>query len=222
MSAQRRTDRPLTRLAMARRERAELAEFLAGLSAEQWAAASLCEGWSVRDVVAHMICYDVLSWPQTLKRLARVGFNLNRGNAVELTAADALGPDEVLARLENQLTPRGLTAVFGGMPALLDGLIHHQDIRRPLGLPREIPTERLETALRLSLWAPPVNARWRGRGLRLEASDCDFSHGRGPTVRGPGEALLMTLAGRAGIAGELSGPGQPILARRVEGRPGGG
>ena len=81
--------------------------------------------------------------------------------------------------------------------------------------PRAIPAERLVPALAFARFAPPIGAFWRARGLRLIATDVDWSGGRGPEVRGPGEALLMAIAGRRGAVEELDGPGQPTLAGRI-------
>jgi hypothetical protein len=50
----------------------------------------------------------------------------------------------------------------------------------------------------------------------LVATDLGWASGRGPEVRGPAESLLMAMAGRRGVVDELSGPGQPTLAARVE------
>jgi hypothetical protein len=68
------------------------------------------------------------------------------------------------------------------------------------------------------LIAPDIGGLWRIRGVRLVATDLAFSAGIGPEVRGPAEALLMTIAGRHGVVGKLSGPGQRKLARRIHGR----
>ncbi|MFI0479752.1 maleylpyruvate isomerase family mycothiol-dependent enzyme [Actinomadura sp. 9N215] len=201
---------------LARDERAELAAFLETLTPEQWEAPSLCAEWRVRDVVAHMISYEDLRARDVAARLAKGRFSLNRTNAVGVDDAGARTPDELLAMLRERLRPRGLTAGFGGLIALTDGVIHHQDIRRPLGVAREIPAERLLPALRGALNTPVIAGFWRVRGLRLVATDLDWSRGSGPEVRGPAEALLMVVAGRRGIIQELSGPGRKRLAERVE------
>ncbi|WP_330760485.1 maleylpyruvate isomerase mycothiol-dependent enzyme family protein [Haloechinothrix halophila] len=124
-------------------------------------------------------------------------------------------PSELIELFRTHQRPRGLPAAFGGLIALVDGMIHQQDIRRPLGMPRDIPHERLRTALRLALLAPPIRAFMRARGLTLVATDLDWSRGSGPELRGPGEALLMALAGRGHAIEELSGPGQALLAERL-------
>ena len=92
--------------------------------------------------------------------------------------------------------PHGLTGGFGGRIALTDGMIHQQDIRRSIGLPRTIDPERLRTALDFARFAPTIRGAWRARGVRLVATDLDWAHGKGPEVRGTGEALLMAMAGR--------------------------
>ena len=86
-------------------------------------------------------------------------------------------------------------------------MIHHQDIRRPLGVPREVPADRLRCALDFATWAPPIKARPRIHGLTLTATDIDWAAGQGPLVEGTGEALLP----------ELTGPGAAVLAVRVTG-----
>lgn len=202
---------------LARDERAEFAEFLATLSPQQWDAPTLCAGWRVRDVVAHVISYDELDGRGLVERLARGRFLPDRANAIGLAEYGTRSPDELLALLRDHLEPRGFTAAFGGAIALVDGLIHQQDIRRPLGRHRTIPPERLLPALRGALASPVLRGFWRVRGLRLVATDLDWSMGVGPPVRGPAEALLMTVAARRGVVDELSGPGQRKLAARLGG-----
>ncbi|TDQ01336.1 maleylpyruvate isomerase family mycothiol-dependent enzyme [Labedaea rhizosphaerae] len=200
--------------AMAAVERGELADFLETLAPEHWDVPSLCTGWTVRDVVTHMIGYDELGLLRTIGSLARSGFSLHRSNAKRVAEAEHT-PAELIALLRKHQRPRGITAAFGGFIALVDGTVHHQDIRRALGKPREIPADRLRATLRLALRARPIHAAQRAKGLGLVASDVDWTHGDGPQVRGPGEALLMALAGRAEALAELTGPGVATLAGRV-------
>lgn len=102
--------------------------------------------------------------------------------------------------------------------ALVDGTVHHQDIRRPLGMPRVIPPERLKRVLDAVPGNPRLGAGRRIRGLRLQATDLDWAIGEGPEVHGTGEALLMVMTGRRGIVSELAGQGTPTLAARVDGK----
>ena len=90
-------------------------------------------------------------------------------SAVGSTTRPTAAPNELLALLQRPLVPRGLTAAFGGRIVLVDGLIHHPDIRRALGRPRRIRTERLKIALDFAPIAPPIGACRRIRGLRPAA-----------------------------------------------------
>ncbi|AEA25331.1 maleylpyruvate isomerase family mycothiol-dependent enzyme [Pseudonocardia benzenivorans] len=197
---------------MARAERADLADFLATLTPEEWDAPTLCERWTVRDVVAHMFSYDELSMFGLVRRLAN---GPGRANDIGVAAYRDRSPEQLVALVRDHLDPRGLPAAFGGRIALTDCTIHHQDIRRPLGRPREIPPDRLRVALDYALFAPPIKARPRVRGLTLQATDLEWRSGAGPLVEGPAESLLMAAAGRAGVTDELSGPGVPTLAERI-------
>jgi uncharacterized protein (TIGR03083 family) len=202
-------------MTMASAERADLAEFLATLSPQDWEAPSLCTKWSVKDVVAHVISYEDLGPMGLMKRFAK-GW-IVRANEVGVDDFASLSPQQLLDFLRNHLQPRGLTAGFGGMIALVDGTIHHQDIRRSLGRPRSVPADRLERVLGLVPGNPRLGAGRRIRGLRLRATDVDWAHGRGPEVTGPGEALLMAMSGRPAALADLSGPGLGTLAERLGG-----
>lgn len=200
---------------LAREERADLSVLLRELRPEEWHAPSLCAGWTVRDVVTHLLSYEELSRLGLVRRLARGAFMLDRTNAVGLDDNAHRTPQQLCDLLDRNLQPRGLTALFGGRIALLDGMVHQQDIRRPLGRPREIPAGRMVRALAFARTAPPIGTPLRIRGLRLVATDVDWSAGRGPEVRGRGEALLLAMAGRTGVVDELDGPGRPVLAART-------
>ncbi|RZU30761.1 maleylpyruvate isomerase family mycothiol-dependent enzyme [Blastococcus saxobsidens] len=204
-------------MALARSEREDLRDLLSGLTPEQWQAPSLCAGWSVQDVVAHMLSYEELGPRQLAERFVRGRLRIDGVNAVGLEEYGRRSPAELLQLLDAHLTPAGLTAGIGGAIALTDGMIHQQDIRRPLGLPRVIPAERLVPALRTALFAPVLLGVLRMRDVRLVATDIDWTFGRGPEVRGAAEALLMCVAGRRGVVAELSGPGQERLAHRLGG-----
>jgi uncharacterized protein (TIGR03083 family) len=205
-----------TLMTMARAERADLADFLATLTPQDWEAPSLCSKWSVKDVVAHVISYEELGAMGLLKRFAKGWIVLpNQVNQVGVDEFAALTPQQLLEFLRNHLQPRGLTAGFGGMIALVDSTIHHQDIRRCLRRPRSVPADRLERVLGLVPGNPRLGAGRRIRGLRLRATDIDWAHGRGPEVTGPGEALLMAMSGRPAALADLSGPGVATLTKRL-------
>ncbi|OBK67711.1 maleylpyruvate isomerase family mycothiol-dependent enzyme [Mycobacterium sp. 1165178.9] len=198
---------------MACQERADLAEFLATLTPQDWDAPTLCTRWTVKDVVAHVISYEELGPLGLLKRFAKG--RIVRANQVGVDEFAALTPQQLLEFLRTHLQPRGLTAGFGGMIALVDGTIHHQDIRRALDRPRDVPPDRLARILPLVPGNPRLGAGRRIRGLRLRATDVEWTHGDGPEVTGPGEALLLAMTGRPAALADLAGPGVGTLADRV-------
>lgn len=200
---------------LAASERDDLASLLRGLHEDALAAPSLCPGWSVRDVAVHVVSYDELSLFSLPLVFARGRLDVDLINEQVLRSYDAVQGDEVAALVAARRRPRGLTAGFGGRIALTDGLIHQQDIRRALDMPRTIPSERMTAVLDFALRAPTIPARKNAKGLRLVARDVEWTHGAGREVNGPAEALLMALAGRKEAIADLDGPGVPVLADRT-------
>ncbi|MET8468594.1 maleylpyruvate isomerase family mycothiol-dependent enzyme [Streptomyces sp. NPDC006422] len=200
---------------LATAERADLADLLDSLTDEQWEAPTLCEGWCVREVVAHVVSYEELGAAGGLRRFLRCGFSFDRANAAGLREYGRRSPDELRDLLRRHLRPSGLTAIRKGGVGLTDGMVHHQDIRRALGMPREIPAERLLPTIEFALRAPALPSRRAADGLGLRATDLDWSHGSGPAVRGPGEALLMAVAGRSAALDDLEGDGVGLFRERL-------
>jgi len=200
-------------LDLAYEERRDLAAYLRTLSDADWRAPTLCTEWTVKDVVAHVLSYEELSAVGLLKRFVRG--RIVRANEVGVQDFATYSPAQLMDFLEAHLRPQGLTSGFGGMIGLVDGTVHHQDIRRALGHPRTIPAERLDRILPAIPGNPRLGAGKRIRGLRLRATDVTWEHGKGPEVLGTGEALLMAMTGRPAAVDELGGPGQPILAQRL-------
>jgi uncharacterized protein (TIGR03083 family) len=200
---------------MARDERGDFAAFLEGLTPEQWDSPTLCEQWRVRDVAIHTVSFDELSTSGLVRRFLRGRLSTDGINAVGVADYADRTPGQIVAMIRTNTEPTALTGGFGGRIALTDGMIHQQDIRRPLGIPRTIDAQRLCTALEFARFAPTIRGAWRARGVRLAATDLDWSHGKGDEVCGTGEALLMAMAGRAAALDDLEGPGKAKLARHI-------
>ena len=198
---------------MARDERDEFAAFLEGLTPVQWNSPTLCERWRVRDVAIHTVSYDELDTKGLVTRFLKGRLSTDRINAICVADYADRSPEQIVAMIRANTEPHGLTAGFGGRIALTDGMIHQQDIRRPLNIPRTIDPERLRTALDFARYAPTIRGAWRARGVRLVATDLPWSHGKGPEVRGSGEAVLMAMAGRRAALDDLDGPGKAKLVQ---------
>jgi uncharacterized protein (TIGR03083 family) len=150
--------------------------------------------------------------------MARHGFSMNRMIARSAIGWSDRGRTAILDQLRDNA---GTGARPLGMPpvaALTDAVVHGLDVRRPLGLPGEVPTESLAPLADFALATPwPLNvvvggsARRRVAGVRLVATDADWTHGTGPVVRARAEDLVLLLHGRAPRPDDLSGPGAPTL-----------
>ncbi len=201
-------------------EMASISDFAHGLDDDQWDHASLCAGWRVRDVISHMCLGYTTPMPSMVVKIGRAGFNVDKAS---LEGSRAYGSDHTPAQIlavfdsihRNDIR-KGITRFIKPQEGLVDHLVHHQDIRRPLGLPRPMPEDRLRAALEV---APGlggfVKAKARTAGLRLVADDLDWSHGDGPEVMGSGEAILLACTGRREVLDELKGEGVDTLRRRM-------
>jgi uncharacterized protein (TIGR03083 family) len=195
-------------------EVADIGDLLGEIEVGEWDHPSLCDGWRVRDVVGHVEFGHTRRLPGFVADLVRYRFDVPRGSR-ELSIAwgTAHAPAELLEIWRDQLVAGhrrvGVSRFVKWPDGLVDHLVHHQDIRRPLGRPRDIPEPRLCAALDalFTIHSPIFDTRDKVRGVRLVATDIEWAHGDGPRVSGPGEALVMAVAGRRAAYGELAGEG---------------
>jgi uncharacterized protein (TIGR03083 family) len=200
---------------MVRAERDDFAALVRELTPEQWQTPSLCEGWSIRDVVIHA-GYDG-SWGDVLM-LARCGFSVHRMNqrVLELRRPD---PDETLiTSLATMTFDTPSSRLIGAGNCLRAMVIHQQDVRRPLTLRRPIEENRLRAVLDFvttRAGSHNLGSATRAHGTRLVATDIEWSTGTGPEIHGTGEAILMAISGRRAALTDLQGDGLPLLTARL-------
>lgn len=177
-------------------QRAELAELIGGLDAQQWTAPSLCEGWRVRDVAAHLT-HSHMPPGRMLVEAVKSGFRFDpmiRRLAVE----DPRSQADIAAALRAMVGARMKVPGTSVQQPLIELLVHGQDIAVPLGIDLPMPAEAaVEAANRLAAMRFPINAVRRLRGVRLNATDADFAVGEGREVSVPIRDIVMILAGRA-------------------------
>lgn len=197
-------------------ENRDFSAFLRTLGPDDWEQPSLCDGWRVRDVVGHILYGNELNLFTLPLKLARHGFSSDRSGKVNSIArADGRPSAQLLTDFDQRNPWAGSARVFRPRLVLLDRLVHHQDIRRALDRPRAIPAERVVPLLDAAPKLGTVfGSKRRSRGLRLVATDLDWSWGDGPEVRGPGEAILMAVLGRRAALADLTGDGVATLAGR--------
>jgi uncharacterized protein (TIGR03083 family) len=190
-------------------QRGAVADLLADLTDAEWDIPSLCAGWRVRDVAAHLALAPQPPGPFTMAAEAiRAGGRFHRLNHdIAVRHASRPGAD-LVTELRQHAGSRRLPAVTNYRNTLFDVLVHAQDIAVPLERPLVMPI-RAATAGATRVWTMgwPFWARRRLRAVRLVATDTDWSAGAGAEVRGPIAALLLLMTGRRAALPALSGPG---------------
>lgn len=197
-------------------ERAALARDLAGLPAESWTTPSLCAGWTVHDVLAHLV-HDARTTKFSFAvELARARFNFDRANQMGVERERRATPSETLAAFEDA-APRTTSAPAPMASRFVEIIVHGEDIRRPLGIHHEYPTKAIIAALeyQLATAGSMGGSKERSAGLTLTATDSAWTTGSGPIVHGTGLDLLLALTGRAAGLDGLIGDGVEALSSRM-------
>ncbi|MCX5193951.1 maleylpyruvate isomerase family mycothiol-dependent enzyme [Streptomyces sp. NBC_00249] len=188
-------------------ERRELADLLDALAPAQWDAPSLCAGWTVREVAAHMSLGFRTSLPGFAAELLKARGSLHR--MTDRTArrdAAAFTPAELAALLRDHAHHPWKPPAAGPTAGLAHDVVHGLDITVALGHPRRVPEDRLRPLLAAAV--EPSGLRFFRvdlSGIRLVADGLDWSHGSGSPVHGPAQDLLLVLCGRRLPAGRLHG-----------------
>ena len=198
------------------RERMALANDLEMLAPGHWQSPSLCPGWSVHDVLAHLVDSAKTTRLGFIRRMFAAGFDFDQDNAVGLVGERCADPALTLAGFR-KVIPRTSTPPAALSTRLVEAFVHGEDIRRPLGIRSDYPTAHVATALEYQV---RTSTKWgggkeRAAGVRLVATDTGFEHGSGDLVRGPAISLLLAVSGRPVGADELSGDGARSLAKRT-------
>jgi uncharacterized protein (TIGR03083 family) len=195
-------------------ERKALAADLATLSAGDWGRPSLCEGWSVRDVLAHMTSAASMTPPVFVATLLASGFSFDKVQEKGIAAHRGGSPADTLTAFEAVLTsvkhPPGPSATWLG-----ETIVHSEDIRRALGITHAYPAEAVVQVADFFQGSNLlIGSKRRIEGLALRATDAQWSHGTGPEVSGPILSLVMAMTGRTSVVGDLSGEGVATLRSR--------
>jgi uncharacterized protein (TIGR03083 family) len=196
-------------------ERAAMADTLAELKPEQWSEPSLCAGWSVHVMAAHILAGAEQTRTGFATGMAKAGFRFNTMVDRDARRLAQLSQGEIIERLRARTTT---TNGPGTPPAVMLGeiIVHGGDIRHPLGLAHESKPEAFVTCFELYKGQGfPLGSKKRAEGLRLVATDLDWSHGEGPEVTGPAMPLMLAMTGRPAVLADLSGAGLDTLRRRM-------
>ncbi|TDO52398.1 uncharacterized protein (TIGR03083 family) [Kribbella sp. VKM Ac-2527] len=188
-------------------ERTDLADLLTALPSEDWDKPTLCDGWRVREVVAHITMPYRMSMPRFLLGMMKARGNFDRladrqarHDAAQLSAAELT--DCLRKNIHHPWKPPG----GGYRGALSHDVIHGLDITVALGIDRQVPLDRMRHILDD---IKPRQLKYFGvdlTGIQLRATDLDWTHGAGVPLTGTAQHLLLVLCGRTLPTGHLNGP----------------
>ncbi len=204
-------------------QRLAVADLLASLSTDEWAAASLCAGWTVRDVAGHLASQHTMPVREVFGAMVRARGDQRR-MIHDSARRHAERPTGVLVDEVRALVGwRRHVPLISPLEVLTDLLVHGCDIAVPLGRDYAVPAGPAAAAA-TRVWSAPRHLRGafpptrRYERFRLVATDADWSAGAGDAVQAPVETLLLLLTGRDEAAlSRLGGAGAPMLRSRLAG-----
>jgi uncharacterized protein (TIGR03083 family) len=194
-------------------QRRALVRLLEDLPEQEWRRRSLCEGWTVRQVAAHLALQNT-TWPAMPRVVLDVIRHGGMNAAIHAMACrHAEQPVEVIiGEIRDRIGVRRPLPGVTFRETAIDYLVHGQDIALPLSRDLPMPPD-LSVLAANRVWSSPrmFHARKKLAGYRLVADDTAWTAGQGHEVSGPIGALLLLLTGRPAALPQLSGPGAAYL-----------
>jgi uncharacterized protein (TIGR03083 family) len=204
-------------------QRIRTADLLETVASEEWDHRSLCDGWTVRDVAAHLTLQQV-GLVEGLRIASRHPGSLNHMIREAARSKAALPTDRLIAEIRAMVGSRRHNVGVTHLETLIDIVVHGQDIAVPLSRELEVPVEAAVTAAtrvwsyrasRLGRWKAGVFRRLPYESYRFTATDTSWSVGDGSEVHGPVLAILLVLTGRPAGLAHLAGEGADRLAEQL-------
>jgi uncharacterized protein (TIGR03083 family) len=199
-------------------QRMSLADLLEQLPDDEWQQPSLCDGWSVREVAAHLTLQQV-GIGAAISMMLRYRGNADRAiHDCACKRAAILPTEQLIGQIRGMVGSRQHNFGVTYRETLIDILVHGQDIAAPLGRRHDMPPEAAATAASrvwTMRWPPPFPSTRKMEGFRLIATDTSWSVGEGPEVHAPISAILLLGAGRLAALPQLAGEGAPDLTARL-------
>jgi uncharacterized protein (TIGR03083 family) len=202
-------------------QRLSLADLLDQLSDDEWQRPSLCAGWTVRDVTAHLTLQQVGLGAalRMLGTLARARGDIDRfTHDAACQRAARLPTGQMIAEIRGMVGSQRHNLGVTYRETLIDILVHGQDIAISLGRRHDMPPQAAASAADRLLsmrWPPPLPSARKVAGFRLTATDTPWSAGQGPQIHAPMSAILLVIAGRPAALPHLSGDGAADLTARL-------
>jgi uncharacterized protein (TIGR03083 family) len=196
-------------------QRDKLGDLLETLSDAEWDAQSLCRDWRVRDVVSHCIQTHMVTQLSLVANWIGSGMSLKARNASGVAKRASMSNAALLR--EYRSTAHRTSYLSGQLSySLVEAVIHGEDIARPLGKRLDPSPKSLVVVAEVARSTDPIlGGKRRSEGLRLRATDVDWSAGSGPEVSGPLASIIIAITGRPAGLDDLSGDGLVMLRSRM-------
>lgn len=201
-------------------ERRQLAADLGGLSGEQWRLPSLCPGWDVHDVLAHLVHTARTGRFSFTRSLVAAGMDFDRANRNGIVREKRQDPKDTLKAFR-EAGELSRTPPVNSATRLVEAIVHGEDIRRPLRIAGAYPDRAVVQALAFQLRTSVSfgGGRERAAGLHLVDRRTGAAWGEGHDVEGNGVDLLLAVSGRPVSRGSFSGSGASRLLDAAAGKP---
>lgn len=199
-------------------ERRRLAADLTELRNEQWRVSSLCPGWDIHDVLAHLVDTALTGRVSFVRGLLIARMNFDRANENGIAREKREDPQDTVGALQEAAFLRR-TPPANLATRLVEAIVHGEDIRRPLGMAGCYPELAVAQALAYQLRTPVSfgGGRERAAGLRLIDRKSGASWGQGDEVEADSIDLLLAVSGRMVSRERLKGTGASRLVAAAAG-----
>lgn len=196
-----------------------LADFFDDLNEDQLDTRSLCEAWTVREVLGHLVMPLTGSLSGFLLQVLRARGSIDRASAAVARDLSRRPLNELTSLLRDKAHEQVKAPGVGPMGQMADGCVHLRDCARPLDLPDDVSLDDWRMLLDwLPAGIPGLMPKRRVEGLRLVATDQEWSWGAGQEITGPSEALAMAVTGRSVALADLRGAGVDALRGQLSNR----
>jgi len=196
-----------------------LADFFDDLNEDQLDTRSLCEAWTVREVLGHLVMPLTGSLSGFLLQVLRARGSIDRASAAVARDLSRRPLNELTSLLRDKAHEQVKAPGVGPMGQMADGCVHLRDCARPLDLADDVSLDDWRMLLDwLPSGIPGLMPKRRVEGLRLVATDQEWSWGAGQEITGPSEALAMAVTGRSVALADLRGAGVDALRGQLSNR----
>ena len=199
-------------------QRLGLADLLDDLSEHDWQQPSLCDGWTVRDVAAHLTLQQLGARTAIAMMLRYRGDTDRAIRECARACAATLSTGQIIAAIRGMTGSRRHNFGVTYRETLIDILVHAQDIAIPLSRRHPMPPEAAVAAVTrvwTMRWPPPFPASRAMQQFRVTATDTAWAAGHGPQIQAPISAILLLSAGRFAALPQLAGDGAAELTTRL-------